>query len=321
MCIHPGGSFVEFVKGDIEQSIPCRFERMVGLYSKRSAIKTKTQVLTYAELNARANRVARAILDQCGERQEQVALLFEHDAPMIGALLGALKARKIYVPLDPSYPLSRTAYILKDSQARLIVTNNKNLSLAKRLTQDAVSLINMDQVSTSLSANNLDLSASPDAPAYILYTSGSTGQPKGVVQNHRNILHDIMQYTNTLHICPEERMTLLYSYSVNGAVRGIFGPLLNGAALYPFNIKEEGSAKLANFLIHEAISFYHSVPTVFRNLVANLTGKEKFPSLRLIRFGGERVFARDVDLYRKQFPDDCLLYTGMGSTETGQVCQ
>jgi acyl-coenzyme A synthetase/AMP-(fatty) acid ligase/acyl carrier protein len=130
-----------------------------------------------------------------------------------------------------------------------------------------------------------------------------------------------MQYTNALHICAEDRMTLLYSYSVNGAVRGVFGALLNGAALYPLAIREEGLAHLANFIMQEEITFYHSVPTAFRSFARALTGKERFPRLRLIRFGGERVLARDVELYKKYFPDDCSLYTGMGSTETGQVCQ
>jgi amino acid adenylation domain-containing protein len=320
-CFHPSGSFDEFRKEEIEQSIPCRFEQMVRRYPNRIAVKTKSHVLTYAELNATSNRVARAILDRCGERQEQIVLLLEHDAPMIAAILGVLKAGKIYVPLDPSYPLSRNTYILRNSQAGLMVTNNKNLSLAKELVQNALPLINIDNLDARISTKNPVLFRSPDAVSYILYTSGSTGKPKGVVQNHRNVLHDIMQYTNTLHICPDDRMTLLYSYSVNGSVRGIFGALLNGAALYPLDIRKEGLAKLANFLIQEEITFYHSVPTVFRNFVATLTGKEKFLGLRLIRFGGERVLARDVELYNKHFPNECLLYTGMGATETGHVCQ
>jgi amino acid adenylation domain-containing protein len=320
-CFHPSKAFIEFKKEEIEQSVPSRFEQMVRKYPDRIAVQTANHILTYAELNAIANRVARAIVDRCGERHEQVALLFEHDAPMIGAIFGALKAGKMYVPLDPSYPLSRTTYILKDSPAALIVTNNKNLSLAKRLVQDAIPLINIDQVSTSLSAKNLDLSPSADTLAYVLYTSGSTGQPKGVVQKHRNVLHDVMQYTNTLRLCPDDRMTLFYSYSVNGSVRGIFGPLLNGAALYPFDIKHEGLANLADFLIREDITIYHSVPSVFRSFVAGLTGKERFPRFRLIRFGGERVLTRDVELYKRHFSDNCILYTGMGSTETGHIRQ
>jgi len=320
-CFHLTGNFVEFEKEEIEQSVPSRFEKIVAKYPDRVAVKTRNHQLIYDELNSTANRVARSILDEGGEKQGQIALLLEHDAPMIAAILGVLKAGKIYVPLDPLHPLSRTTYILQDSQADLMVTNNKNLALAKRLVQDAIPLINIDNLPTSLVTKNLGLLVSSDALAYILYTSGSTGRPKGVVQNHRNILHDIKQYTNTLHICPEERITLLYSYSVNGAVRGIFGALLNGAALYPLDIREEGTANLANYLIQEEITFYHSVPTVFRNFITGLTGKEEFPRLRLIRFGGERVLTQDVESYKKHFSENCILYTGMGATEHGHIRQ
>jgi non-ribosomal peptide synthetase component F len=198
------------------------------------------------------------MLDEGGTQQGQIALFLEHDASMIAAILGALKANKIYVPLDPLHPLSRISYILEDSQAGLLVTNTKNLALAKRLVGNAVPLINIDSLCATLSAKNLGLLATPDDFAYILYTSSSTGKPKGVIQNHRNVLHDIMDYTNTLHICPEERMTLLFSYSVNGAVRGIFGALLNSAALYPLDPRNEGMTNLTSFLIQEEITFYHS---------------------------------------------------------------
>jgi amino acid adenylation domain-containing protein len=320
-CFHLSNSFIPFKKDDIEQSIPNRFEQRVKKHPDRIAIKSKNHALTYDDVNKTSNRIARAILEQRGSGEEPIALLLENDAAMIATMLGALKAGKTYVPLDPSFPIARTTYILQDLHAGIVVTNNKNLSLARKLTNKAPHLLNIDDVDAGVPTENLSLSISPDTSAFILYTSGSTGNPKGVIQNHRNVLHDIMQYTNTLHICPEDRMTLLYSCSVNGAMRGVFGALLNGAALYPLEIREEGLANLANLLIQEEITFYHSVATVFRNFISTLTGKEKFPRLRLIRFGGERVLARDVELYKKHFHDDCILYTGMGATETGHVCQ
>ena len=320
-CFHSSNSFIPFKKDDIEQSIPNRFEQQVEKYPDRVAIKSKNHTLTYDDVNKTSNRIARTILELPGSGEEPIALLLENDAAMIASMLGALKAGKIYVPLDPSFPSARNAYILQDLHAGIVVTNNKNLSLARKLTNKASHILNIDDVDAGAPSENLRLSISPDTIAFILYTTGSTGNPKGVIQNHRNVLHDIMQYTNTLHICPDDRMTLLYSCSVNGAMRGVFGALLNGAALYPLEIREDGLANLANFLVQEEITFYHSVATVFRNFISTLTGKETFPRLRLIRFGGERVLARDVDAYKKHFPDSCILYAGMGATETGHVCE
>jgi len=269
-CFHPSGTFVEFKKEEVEQSIPDRFEEQVAKYPNRVAVKTRNHTLTYDELNRLSNRVARAILAQRENGKAPVALLLEHDASVIAAILGVLKAGKIYVPLDPSYPQARTRYILEDSQAALIMTNSRNLVLASELARNRCQVINVDEIDISLSDADLDIPISPDAFAYILYTSGSTGQPKGVIQNHRNVLYLITNFTNGLHICSDDRMTLLYSASVSGAVKDIFGALLNGAGVLPFDLKEEGVGNLATWLIQEEISIYHSVSTVFRHFLGSL---------------------------------------------------
>ena len=317
--VHPTNAFIRFEKEETEQSIPQRFEQQVSRYRDRLAVKTRSHQLTYAALNKVANRVARALLAQRGEGPESIALLLEHNALMIAAILGVLKAGKVYVPLDPSFPYARNAYILEDSQAGLIVTNNKNHSLADSLGENGHSLINIDEIGATLSDENVNLSISADNLAYILYTSGSTGQPKGVVQNHRNALQVAMRYTNGLHIGAEDRLTLLQSYSVAGSVSNMLGALLNGASLFPYNVKEEGLAKLADWLIEEEITVYHSVPTVFRQFANTLTGKEEFPELRMIRLGGEPVLAEDVQLYKKYFPSDSIFVNSYGASEAASV--
>src|ERR687883_48442 len=105
-------AFIRFEKEETEQSIPQRFEQQVSRCPDRLAVKTKSHQLTYAALNKVANRVARALLARRGEGAESIALLLEHNALMIAAILGVLKAGKVYVPLDPSFPYARNAYIL-----------------------------------------------------------------------------------------------------------------------------------------------------------------------------------------------------------------
>src|SRR5262245_61579730 len=120
-CVHPMGAFVEFREDEINQSIPDRFEQQVAKYPDRMAIGGNSVTFSYEALNKLANRLARAILNRCGQGSEPVGVLLQHGAPAIAALLGVLKAGKIYVPLDPSYPRARIAYMLEDSQAALIV--------------------------------------------------------------------------------------------------------------------------------------------------------------------------------------------------------
>jgi acyl-coenzyme A synthetase/AMP-(fatty) acid ligase len=128
-----------------------------------------------------------------------------------------------------------------------------------------------------------------------------------------------MRYTNGLRISAEDRLTLLQSYSVAGSVSNMLGALLNGASLFPYNVKEEGLTRLADWLIEEEITVYHSVPKVFRQFANTLTGKEEFPELRLIRVGGEPVYPEDVQLYKKYFPSDSIFVNSYGASEAGSV--
>jgi amino acid adenylation domain-containing protein len=317
--VHPEDAFIRFEKEETEQSIPQRFEQQVSRYPDRPAVNTRNRQLSYAELNKVANRVAQALLAQRGAGAESIALLLEHDAAMIAAILGVLKAGKVYVPLDPSFPYARNAYILEDSQAGLILTNDENHSLAESLNENGHYPVNIDEIGATLSDEDVDLPISADNLANIIYTSGSTGRPKGVVQNHRNLLHVAMRYTNGLQISAEDRLTLLQSYSVAGSVSNMLGALLNGASLFPFDVKAEGLIELADLLVEEEITVYHSVPTVFRQFVNTLTGREEFPELRLVRLGGEPVHPEDVRLHKKYFPSDSIFVNSYGASEAASV--
>jgi len=114
-------------------------------------------------------------------------------------------------------------------------------------------------------------------------------------------------------------MSFLRTVGIFGAVRDIFGALFNGAALYPLNVKEEGVAHMADWLVREEITVLFSGASLFRHFVYTLTEEEAFPRLRLIRLGSESVRKRDVELYKKHFSPDCILVNGLSSSETGTV--
>ena len=319
--VRPGNAFIEFRKEEIEQSIPDRFATQVRNYPNRLAVKSEKHEWTYEELDAAVNRITQSILRLRRDGEERVALLFEHDAPMVAGMLGALRAGKTYVPLDPNHPRERLAQIIEHSQATALLTNNKNLALAEELTKSGLQLINIDAASSKALPFQTPLplpKVGPDRLAYILYTSGSTGEPKGVMQNHRNVLHYIRVYTNNLHLNADDRLTLLSSYCFDASVMDIYGALLNGATLYPIDIKEDGLAGLPEYLIADKITVYHSTPTVYRYFVNELTGADEtldFPNLRLVVLGGEKVNRTDVELYKQHFANHCLFVNGLGPTE------
>src|SRR3990172_3600280 len=318
-CFHPSGSFIEFRKEDVEQSIPARFEQQVRRYPDRLAIKTPCHILTYEALNQEANRMAHAMLALRSKDEKPIALLLEHDACLITVILAVLKTGKIYVPLDPSYPLARITSMLEDAQPGLIVTNTKHLAFARALAQQVCHVLNIDELDAHVDSENLGLSLSPDTLAYILYTSGSTGRSKGVFHNHRNVLHRVKSDTNVFHLCTDDHLSLLSSCTSNASVGDVFGALLNGAPLCPFSLKEEGLVNLVNWLIQEEITIYHSVPTLFRHVCGTLTGAEQFPTLRLVCLGGEPVYKREVELYQKHFSPNCIFLNLLGITETHNI--
>jgi amino acid adenylation domain-containing protein len=332
--VRPSNCFTAFASSEIEQSISARFESQAQKYSGNVAVKTARHCWSYAELNQRANEIAQTILGRFGDGEERICLLFDHGAPMIAALLGALKAGKTYVPLDPTYPSERLAFILANSEATALLTNDENLTLAQQLVTDEAQLINLDRLATeatgtgALQSNAAPMnqgialpSIKPDRLAYILYTSGSTGKPKGVMQNHRNVLHYIRAYTNNLHLSSTDRLTLLSSYCFDASVMDIYGALLNGAMLCPINIKEEGLAGLAQQLVDEEITVYHSTPTVYRYFTGTLNREIEFPQVRLVVLGGEKVNRTDVESYQRYFSDDCIFVNGLGPTEATVALQ
>ena len=316
--IAPSPGFREFTQPEIEQSIPQRFFQQVRQYPQNIAIKTKNYQWTYSELECIANRVAQIVLNQWGNHEQRIALLLEHDAPAIAAILGVLKAGKTYVAVDPSYPRERLGYILADSRATAVVTNNQNLALAVELSPQEITLINIDEIDhkdVGSSGEESPPDIAPDQLAYILYTSGSTGVPKGVIQNHRNVLHYIRNYTNNLKIANGDKLTLFSSLCFDAAIVDMFGALLNGATLYPFDLKSEGLAPVPEYLRQEGITIYHSTPTVYRHLMGDLSPEEKLPQIRVIVLGGEEVKPQDVEQYQQHFGIDCTLVNGLGSTE------
>lgn len=319
--VHPNNPVIDFTAQEVEQSIRERFERQVDKYPDRMVFGDDHGELSYAELNSLANRWAHALLERRGAGADVIALLFEPGAAMLAALFAVLKTGKILLPLDPAYPDARIHTILQDAQANLVITDSKHLAQARTLAGDVYPLLNVDDLAVGGNESNIDIPIAPDVLAYIVYTSGSTGRPKGIVQNQRNVLHAARTHTNALHISADDRLSMLSSYSHLAGITSIFRAALNGAALFPLNLRRVELAALAAWLIKQEITLYQSVPTVFRHFMKTLNGTEQFPRLRLIHLGGEPLYRHDVDNYRKHFSQECILLNNLGSTEVGSYRQ
>ncbi len=306
-------AFREFRREAVEQSIPERFEQVVAARPDAPAVCTPERSLTYDALNRAANRLAAAIHARHGDSEEVVALLLDQGEDAVTAILAALKAGKIYLALDPAHPAPRLGAMLDDARVRLVVTNARHADLAARLAAPDRMVLKIEDTAASRAIENLRIPLAPERLAYLFYTSGSTGQPKGVVDSHRNVLHNVMRYTNHLRISATDRLTLIQSPSFSGTVSSLFSALLNGGAICPYALRENGLAPMASWINELRITIYHSVPIIFRAMLAD---PSRFPTLRVVRLEGDQALPADVALFRARFEPACLLAVGLGATET-----
>ncbi|WP_339852591.1 amino acid adenylation domain-containing protein, partial [uncultured Nisaea sp.] len=309
----PAGEPVRF--GSIERSIQSRFADQVARYRDRIAIRTPSQSLTYGALDRESRRLAAALLEHSGSAR--IALLLPHDTRMAIGMLGVLQAGCAYVPLDPSQPPQRLRTILDDVGADMIVCAEPHEDLAGMLAGPDRAILHLDHLDLPPAGTLPEIS--PDSVAYLLYTSGSTGRPKGVVQSHRNVLHFIRRYTENLRLTPEDRLLQLASYAFDASVMDFYGALLNGATLCLFDARTRSVADSAPWLESEAVTVWHSTPSVFRAFTDGLD--RRLPTIRLVVMGGEAVTRADFEIFRGGFEPGALFVNGLGPTESTVTLQ
>jgi amino acid adenylation domain-containing protein len=314
----PPAQHTRFQEGEIEQSIPDRFAWVVTTHANRIAMLDDGRAYSYKELDQASSQVAHLILDALGRAQQPVALLLDQGATSVLAILGILKAGKVYIALDPGQSKTELNKVIADCSPGLIITDDRHRLLAREIVTAGVDCLDVQAIPAETRRDDPGIRPGPDSPATIFYTSGSTGRPKGVVDCHRNVLHNVMRYTNKLGIAADDRVSLVQSCGFSGTVSSLFSALLNGATICPFDLRNRGTAALANWINREHISIFHSVPSIFEQLLAS--GK-RFDDLRLVRLEGDQVRRRHLRQLRQCLSDDCVLANGLGTTETGIVSQ
>ena len=317
----PGTAFEPtFDEAAIERSIPERFEAQVLAYGDRDAIRWPGGRYTYAELNATANRLAHAIPARRSVTTDPIALLFDHGGEVIAAMLAVLKAGACYIVLDPSYPRERLTYMLNDSGASAIVASGSHLALARALAKDGITVIPFDSADAEYPNANPAVHPSPDALAMLIYTSGSTGQPKAVMHSHRNVLADVRNYTLSWSVTPDDRWLLVTSMGFAHSLRSIYGALLNGAGVFPFDPRRSGFPALSAWVLEHGMTVFRALPTFFRQFMASLAPDLVFSSARILSLGGEYMLQADLAEFNRHFPPHCVLAHAFGPTECLGAC-
>ncbi|TDO19557.1 non-ribosomal peptide synthetase [Pedobacter duraquae] len=281
-----------------------------GQYPEKTAISFGQQQLSYRELDRRSNQFAQALQAKGIQVGDKIGLAIPRTEHMLVALLGIMKVGAVFLPLDPNYPVARITYILADVSAQLLISSRTNQQVYET---DAESLFLEDLIAELEQYPDAMVRAvnNPDALIYILHTSGSTGQPKGVEVKHQSVVNLFYWMLENPGIGPADRLLAITSISFDISYVELFLPLLAGAEIILADTETAKDGRLLLQLMEdERISLMQATPATW-NMLINSGWQRKLP-IRLI-CGGE---ALSIDLAKALLKRSNALWNIYGPTET-----
>ena len=300
------------------------------------AVTFEDKCVTYKELHQQSNQVAHLLSKVVVKPNEFVALILNRSIDMIVGQLGVLKAGGAYLPIDPTYPYERINYMLKDSGAKIIITQACYIGLLGSLGTENVTyclisdeeepqfkkfgfeILNKDHVSAQPTSDLLPTSG-PEDLMYMIYTSGSTGKPKGTMVCRRNFCNFIYYVQQEFNICPEEHFALITSYSFDMTLTSNWVPFISGSSLHILSEeKTQDVEQLISFLSKKEITFLNVTPSHFSLIVNAMNHYEMDVKLRdnmTIMLGAEIINVSDLNMWLGRYPTHRFI-NEYGPTET-----
>jgi len=302
-----------------DATLVSRFIEAVAAYGDRPAVRIGDVELSYTEIDRRANALAHRLPARGSGKQPLTGILLGHDAAAVVALLAALKAGHAYVPLDRHSPPARLKRVIESAEISAVITDATHVSLLPEGISGGPTVLLADEFTRNTPPQ---VALAAEDLAYVLFTSGSTGEPKGVMQSHAGVLHHAATYSQSIGIRAADRLTLLSAFGFDAAVMDIFGALLSGACLFPLDLREETyPGELLDVMSAEGITVLHATPTVFRYLMRSKVCRHELDAVRVVVLGGEEVHGSDFDLFRQQFTPPAVFVNGLGPSESTTAAQ
>lgn len=283
-------------------------------WKDRPAVITPDCTWTYGELFRQA-AAYRAALGVSGMApREVVGVVCQNIMQTAAATVATLLEGRVVLGVDSAIPAIRQRAIMEDAGVSRILSDPGTAARCREVLPQAAVLLPSDPGEERAAAAGV----TGDDAAALFYTSGSTGEPKGVVLPHRAVLHEVSVHGETLGLVPDDRLTALYSLSVLGSNRDFYAALLHGAAWCPFPFREHGPGALVEWLQQSRSTIYHSVPAVFRAVCGAMGNAEPLRHLRVVFLAGDRVGWDDVVRCGRHCPN-ARFYTGLGCSETSSL--
>ena len=285
------------------------FERQASITPEAIAVQTDHLQISYQALNDRANQLAHRLSRLGAGPDTIVGVCLDRSPELMVALLGILKAGSAYLPFDPVYPHERLAFMLKDADVKILVTDGR---WAEALPTDELTVVHLSRDKEQLAgenSQNLNIQTSPDDLAYVIYTSGSTGQPKGVLGLHRGAVNRFAWMWKTYPFEPGEATCAKTSLNFVDSVWELFGPLLGGIpTLMISDEMVKSPQKLIASLEKHRVTRLVLVPSLLRVLLEQEPEiASRLSGLKYWICSGEAIDADLVRRFREALPNRILL--------------
>jgi amino acid adenylation domain-containing protein len=296
------------------ETLPELVEAQVARTPEQVALRYQGEVVSYRELNRRANQVAHYLRALGVGAETVVGLLLERSVEMVVGLLGILKAGGAYLPIDPEYPPERISFMLEDAGVAVLLTHEAAAAALPAYWGQTIYLDRDRELIAAASAVNPAPAVTGENPAYVLYTSGSTGRPKGVMVPHRAIANHMQWMLGELEFSGGDRVLQKTPYTFDASVWEFYAPLMCGGALVMAapGVHRDAAA-LVRELAAQQITQLQVVPTMLKLLLEEAELSE-CKELRRVFCGGEALTMELAERFREQLAgvELCNLY---GPTE------
>jgi len=297
-----------FLKLTVENSLIELFEKAANETPTAKGVLTNNQEVSYLQLDKMSLKIAHHLHQEGIKKGDIVAVLLDRTPNLVAALLGVMRSGAAYLPLDPLFPEDRISYMIKDSSAKVLLTESKYAGKFIGITDEH--FIHDYLIEDESNTPNLELPDGNDL-AYILYTSGSTGKPKGVKVTHLNLLNFLESMKNDLNVNPKDRLLAITTVSFDIAGLEIFLPLVSGASVVLADKEESRDGwHLLHMVETFGVTMIQATPATWRLLIGS--GWKKNLNLKVL-CGGEALSSDLAEMMLRIFGSFWNVY---GPTET-----